>query len=53
MGNLAIRRVVSREEALVGPYAQYGPDALIGYAPGYRASSQTGLGGMGTGCNPG
>jgi hypothetical protein len=44
-GKTIIRRVVSRDEALVGPYAQYGPDALIGYGPGFRASSQTGLGG--------
>ncbi len=44
-GKAVIRRVVSRDEALVGPYAKYGPDALIGYAPGFRASSQTGLGG--------
>jgi hypothetical protein len=44
-GRSAIRRVVSQEEAFAGPYAQYGPDALIGYAPGFRASSQTGLGG--------
>ena len=47
-GKPAIQRVVSREEALVGPYAQYGPDALIGYAPRFRASSQTGLGGWGS-----
>lgn len=44
-GKSVIRRVVPRDEALVGPYAGYGPDALIGYAPGFRASSQTGLGG--------
>jgi hypothetical protein len=44
-GKPVIRRVLSREEALTGPYAQYGPDALVGYAPGFRASSQTGLGG--------
>jgi predicted AlkP superfamily phosphohydrolase/phosphomutase len=44
-GKYPVRRVVPREDGLVGPYAQYGPDAVIGYAPGFRASSQTGLGG--------
>jgi len=44
-GETVIQRVMSRDEVFVGPYAQYGPDALIGYAPGFRASPQTGLGG--------
>jgi len=44
-GKTVIQRVMSRDEVFVGPYAQYGPDALIGYAPGFRASPQTGLGG--------
>jgi hypothetical protein len=44
-GKSPIQRIVFREETLVGPYAEYGPDALIGYAPGFRASSQTGMGG--------
>ncbi|MBI3159864.1 MAG: alkaline phosphatase family protein [Chloroflexi bacterium] len=42
------RQVVSavalREEAIEGPLARLGPDLLVGYAPGYRASSETGLG---------
>jgi predicted AlkP superfamily phosphohydrolase/phosphomutase len=33
-----------REDILAGPLASYGPDLLIGYRPGYRGSSQTGLG---------
>lgn len=33
-----------REEAFEGPLAEYGPDLVIGYAPGYRASAETGLG---------
>lgn len=35
------------EEAFEGPLAQYGPDLVLGYAPKYRASSETGLGGWG------
>ena len=35
----------SRNEALEGSLITYGPDLLIGYSPGYRASQQTGLGG--------
>jgi hypothetical protein len=27
--------------------AEYGPDIVVGYAPNYRASSETGLGGLG------
>lgn len=33
-----------REEALVGPLVERGPDLLVGYAPGYRASAETGMG---------
>jgi hypothetical protein len=39
-----VQHVVSRGEALQGPLASYGPDILVGYSPGYRASSKTGLG---------
>lgn len=44
-GQPVVRRVLFREEAFSGPLAEYGPDALICYAPGYRGSAQTGLGG--------
>jgi predicted AlkP superfamily phosphohydrolase/phosphomutase len=43
-GQPAIRQVSLQEEAFDGPLSEYGPDLLVGYAPGYRASSQTGLG---------
>jgi len=36
--------VSSNAEALTGPLAKYGPDLIVGYAPGFRASPQTGLG---------
>ncbi|HNT73734.1 MAG TPA: alkaline phosphatase family protein [Anaerolineae bacterium] len=33
-----------QDEAFEGPLATCGPDLVVGYAPGYRASSETGLG---------
>jgi len=39
-----VLQVFRREEALDGPLAAYGPDLLVGYAPGYRGSAETGLG---------
>ena len=43
-GRQAIQQVCLQKEAFDGSLSEYGPDLLIGYAPGYRASSQTGLG---------
>jgi predicted AlkP superfamily phosphohydrolase/phosphomutase len=43
-GKPVVQQVYLAEEELSGPLAANGPDLLIGYAPGYRASSQTGLG---------
>jgi hypothetical protein len=43
-GNPVVKRVSSRAEALSGSLADYGPDLLVGYSPGYRASAETGLG---------
>ena len=43
-GRQAIQQVALQKEAFDGPLAEYGPDILVGYAPGYRASAQTGLG---------
>jgi predicted AlkP superfamily phosphohydrolase/phosphomutase len=43
-GKSVVQRILSQEEAFQGPYTQYGPDLVIGYRPGYRASSETGLG---------
>jgi hypothetical protein len=33
-----------RDEIYSGPYSGLGPDLLIGYSPGFRASQDTGLG---------
>ncbi|NIM06593.1 MAG: nucleotide pyrophosphatase [Armatimonadetes bacterium] len=35
---VAIERVFDTATAAAGPYADQGPDLIIGYAPGYRAS---------------
>jgi predicted AlkP superfamily phosphohydrolase/phosphomutase len=43
-GSQIISRVLFKHEAFTGPYARFGPDLVIGYAPGFRASSETGLG---------
>lgn len=43
-GRQIISRVLLKHEAFNGPYARLGPDLVIGYAPGFRASSETGLG---------
>jgi predicted AlkP superfamily phosphohydrolase/phosphomutase len=43
-GKPVVSSVAAREEALDGPLAYLGPDLLVGYAPGYRASSDTGTG---------
>jgi predicted AlkP superfamily phosphohydrolase/phosphomutase len=44
-GREAVQQVSTQKEAFEGSLAAYGPDLLVGYAPGYRASAQTGLGG--------
>ena len=43
-GKPVVQRALRRDEAFSGPLASYGPDLLVGYTPGYRASSETGLG---------
>ncbi len=43
-GQAVISRVLLKHEVFSGPYTRLGPDMVIGYAPGYRASSDTGLG---------
>jgi predicted AlkP superfamily phosphohydrolase/phosphomutase len=43
-GRQVIQQVSFQKEAFNGPLTEYGPDIVVGYAPGYRASSQTGLG---------
>ena len=46
-GQPVVSKVVPREQALRGPLVEHGPDLLVGYTPGYRASSETGLGAWG------
>ncbi len=46
-GERIVQRVTRREEAFSGPLTAYGPDLLIGYAPGFRASQATGTGAWG------
>ncbi|MGH9786043.1 MAG: alkaline phosphatase family protein [Terriglobia bacterium] len=46
-GETVISRALLKHEAFTGPYARLGPDLVIGYAPKYRASSDTGLGKIG------
>jgi predicted AlkP superfamily phosphohydrolase/phosphomutase len=43
-GRQVISRVLLKHEAFTGPFARFGPDLVMGYAPGFRASSETGLG---------
>ena len=43
-GQPVISKLTPRETAFTGPYSEFGPDFLVGYTPGYRASAQTGLG---------
>jgi predicted AlkP superfamily phosphohydrolase/phosphomutase len=43
-GRPVVQAVWSGEEAFSGPYAVHGPDLVVGFSPGYRASAETGLG---------
>lgn len=43
-GRSVIQNVWRQEEAFDGPLASYGPDLMVGFAPSFRASAQTGLG---------
>lgn len=43
-GRPVVEQVRLQAEAFHGPLSKYGPDLLLGYAPGYRASAETGLG---------
>lgn len=44
-GRSVIKRVYTREEIYRGPHVESGPDLIVGYQPGYRASWQTAIGG--------
>lgn len=39
-----IHKIRLKHETYSGPYTRFGPDVVVGYAPGYRASAETGLG---------
>jgi predicted AlkP superfamily phosphohydrolase/phosphomutase len=39
-----IHKIRLKHETYSGPYTRFGPDLVVGYAPGYRASAETGLG---------
>ena len=43
-GQPVVSRALLKHEVFSGPYTRLGPDIVVGYAPGYRASSETGLG---------
>lgn len=43
-GQVVVNRALLKHEVFTGPYTRLGPDLVVGYAPGYRASSETGLG---------
>lgn len=43
-GRNVVSKVGLKHEVFNGPYNRLGPDLVVGYAPGFRASSETGLG---------
>jgi predicted AlkP superfamily phosphohydrolase/phosphomutase len=43
-GHKVVQRARLKHETYTGPYSRLGPDIVVGYAAGYRASSETGLG---------
>ena len=43
-GSAIVHKVRWKHETYSGPYTRLGPDLLVGYASGYRASPETGLG---------
>jgi len=43
-GKPIVKSISSNSEAFQGSLAEYGPDLVVGYHPGFRASPQTGLG---------
>jgi predicted AlkP superfamily phosphohydrolase/phosphomutase len=46
-GRPVFASVLTREQAFQGDLAAHGPDLVLGYAPGFRASQESGLGGWG------
>lgn len=47
-GDAVFTRILPKHEAFNGPYSRLGPDLVMGYAPKYRASADTGLGRIGS-----
>jgi predicted AlkP superfamily phosphohydrolase/phosphomutase len=43
-GGPVVRSALRQAEAFQGPFAGHGPDIVVGFSPGYRASAETGLG---------
>lgn len=43
-GRNVVSKIGLKHEVFHGPYNRLGPDLVVGYAPGFRASSETGLG---------
>ena len=43
-GRQVVQRAIPGSQAFDGPLSSYGPDIVVGYSPGYRASQDTGLG---------
>lgn len=43
-GRPVVHQAWRQDDVFVGPLSAYGPDIVVGFSPGYRASAQTGLG---------
>ncbi len=43
-GTPVIQKIRLKHETYSGPYTRFGPDLVLGFASGYRASAETGLG---------
>lgn len=43
-GHPLVKRALPARNTFSGPFVQNGPDILVGYNPGYRASQETGIG---------
>ena len=43
-GTAIVQKVRLKHETFHGPFTRFGPDLVVGYAPGCRASAETGLG---------
>jgi len=47
-GQSVVNMIQTNQEAFEGAYSQYGPDLVVGYNDGFRASSETGMGEWGS-----